>query len=51
MGETLICPRCGKPTIIKRDGVFRWRACRRSTTCGWTVFFAHGNDPRDKVAA
>lgn len=46
--ETTICPRCGRPTIVKRDGIFRWRACRADKSCGWTVF-NHGSDPRDKA--
>jgi predicted RNA-binding Zn-ribbon protein involved in translation (DUF1610 family) len=41
------CPRCGGQTIMRRDGVFQWRACRKSKACGWTVF-THGDDARDK---
>jgi hypothetical protein len=41
------CPRCGRPLITKRDGIFRWRACRAARACGWTVF-THGQDERDK---
>lgn len=40
------CPRCGRRLILRRDGVFQWKACRASRACGWTVF-TNGEDPRD----
>ena len=46
--ERTRCPRCGRRTITKRDGVFQWRACPASKACGWTVF-THGQDERDKA--
>jgi ribosomal protein L37AE/L43A len=46
-GERLTCPRCGRRTVKRRDGIFGWRACPASKSCGWTVF-THGQDPRDK---
>ena len=27
------CPRCGGPIILRRDGVFQWQACRKTTAC------------------
>jgi ribosomal protein L37AE/L43A len=44
--ERTTCPRCGRRTIYRRDGIFRWRACPASRACGWTVF-THGWDERD----
>jgi transposase-like protein len=32
------CPRCKRRTIVRRDGLFRWRACPASKSCGWSVF-------------
>lgn len=51
MQETTICPRCGGKTKRKMDrfGIFEWRVCRKTKTCGWTVF-NHGDDPRDKAS-
>jgi len=35
---TTTCPQCGRKTVTKRDGIFQWRACPATKTCGWTVF-------------
>ena len=45
--ETTVCPRCGRKTVKKRDGIFGWRICPATKSCGWTVF-NHGDDSRDK---
>ncbi len=44
------CPRCFRRLIHKRDGIFGWRVCPATKSCGWTVF-THGEDARDKATA
>ena len=36
--ETLICPWCGRKTVMHRDGIFGWRKCSAPKSCGWDVF-------------
>lgn len=47
MSARSACPRCGRKLVLRRDGVFQWRACPAPRACGWDVF-THGDDPRDK---
>lgn len=45
--DRALCPRCGRLTITRYDGVFQWKACPAAKACGWSVF-THGEDPRDE---
>jgi len=36
--EPLICPWCGRKTVLHREGIFRWRKCSAPKSCGWDVF-------------
>lgn len=36
--DRTVCPDCGRRTVLRRDGIFRWRACPATKACGWSVF-------------
>jgi len=36
--EPLICPWCGRKTVLHREGIFRWRKCSAPKSWGWDVF-------------